>query len=140
MTACSDKADAVRCYRAGVDDYLPKPVHTKELFRAIEEGLKGSKTDGLYKKLSIIIAEDNRTNQEVLLGILENLGYSADIACDGRVVLYALEKKHYDLVFMDIQMPEMDGFEATGKNKGEGKNYGKTCQDYSHDCSCKKRR
>lgn len=64
-------------------------------------------------KLSILLAEDNPVNQMTALIILKNLGYRADTANNGQEVLLALEDHPYDLVLMDIQMPEMDGIEAT---------------------------
>jgi PAS domain S-box-containing protein len=64
-------------------------------------------------KLRILIAEDNTINQKVTLGILNKLGFRADVAANGKEVLTALDMIPYDLIFMDIQMPEMDGFEAT---------------------------
>ena len=57
--------------------------------------------------------DDNRTNQMVALKILQNLGYRADTALNGIEALQAMSTTAYDLVFMDCQMPEMDGFEAT---------------------------
>jgi len=63
--------------------------------------------------LRILLAEDNSVNQKVGLLMLSNLGYRADIADNGFQVLEAVKKVAYDLIFMDIQMPEMDGVEAT---------------------------
>jgi signal transduction histidine kinase len=68
---------------------------------------------GEQKPLSILVAEDNQTNQLVIGMLLEHLGYQCDCADNGEEVLAALERQHYDLVFMDVQMPIMDGIEAT---------------------------
>ena len=65
------------------------------------------------KEIKILLAEDNRINQMVSLKLLQNLGYSATLAINGAEVLKALDKAAFDLILMDCQMPEMDGYEAT---------------------------
>ncbi len=68
---------------------------------------------GLNRSLRILLAEDNSVNQKIMLRMLKKIGYHADVAENGLEVLKAMEKKLYDVVLMDVQMPEMDGFEAT---------------------------
>jgi PAS domain S-box-containing protein len=68
---------------------------------------------GAHHPLRILLAEDSRLNQKIALRLLQRIGYHADVVENGKQVLAALERQPYDLVLMDIQMPEMDGVEAT---------------------------
>jgi len=107
---------------------INKPLRKSELIKSLDiflksdnkkSGIKKSESDeeekNLKKNCKILIAEDNLTNQQVAEGILENLGYEADIAENGLKAYDMFINNNYDLVLMDIQMPEMDGIEATGK-------------------------
>jgi two-component system, sensor histidine kinase and response regulator len=77
--------------------------------------LSGSHIPTLSEKypFSILVAEDNIINSKLILKLLENFGYAADIAVNGKEVIHFVQKKKYDIILMDIQMPEMDGYEAT---------------------------
>ncbi|MEO6978598.1 MAG: response regulator, partial [Mucilaginibacter sp.] len=67
----------------------------------------------ILKPLNILVAEDNAINQKMILKVLEKLGYQAALAVNGVEVIKMLDEQDYDLILMDVQMPEMDGLEAT---------------------------
>ncbi|MBN1323582.1 MAG: response regulator [Methanotrichaceae archaeon] len=105
--------------------WLVKPVkynsllkHLADIFQ-LGDGLPSaeqSSVDGSIARFAnrkVLLAEDNPVNQKVALKMLQRLGISADLARSGREVLEAMEKADYDLIFMDIQMPDMDGLETT---------------------------
>ncbi|MBC8205720.1 MAG: response regulator [Kiritimatiellales bacterium] len=107
-----------------ISAYLTKPAKPAQLYQNISNILHGK--DGNYTKvlasvhtheaarpLNILLAEDNRLNQKVALRMLEKMGYHADLANDGIEVLEMVKKNEYDLIFMDVQMPRMDGMTAT---------------------------
>jgi len=83
----------------------------KDLIPVIKPPIEGHFQQA--RPLSILLAEDNAVNQMVLLQMLRKIGYQADLASNGFDVLAALDRQAYDVILMDIQMPDMDGFEAT---------------------------
>jgi CheY-like chemotaxis protein len=85
----------------------------KQLDLSEKEKAAVCENHSVQKPLSILVAEDNPSNQRVLVDMLKRLGYRADAVADGVEVLQALQIRPYDLVFMDIRMPEMDGLTAT---------------------------
>ncbi len=101
---------------------LTKPVHYDALFNlfaqlflnyAISDAGIPDRKEFIHLPLKILVAEDNPVNQKVCLKMLQKIGYTADLVSNGLEVLNALEKQSYDVILMDIQMPEMDGLTAT---------------------------
>jgi CheY-like chemotaxis protein len=80
--------------------------------QVIKKARPAAKAPAERRDLSILVAEDNPVNQKLLVRVLQQLGYSADLAGDGKEVLKAVDRTRYNLIFMDVHMPEMDGLEA----------------------------
>ena len=126
LTSGGQRGDADRCRQLGISAYLSKPVRQWELHEAILRilGFRPQKNESsslvtrhslkeTSKRLRILLAEDNLVNSELALRILSKRGHSVVVAKNGLVALEELERQAFDLVLMDVQMPEMDGFEAT---------------------------
>ena len=128
LTSGGQRGDAQRCEQLGISAYLLKPVRQSELREAIARVLAATTATGANsmitrhslrqqavggKSLKILLAEDNLTNQKLATRILEKRNHSVTVVANGREALEALEMDTFDLVLMDMQMPEMDGFEAT---------------------------
>jgi CheY-like chemotaxis protein len=116
--------------QAGFSACLSKPVKMQQLFDCLSEALgrrvvaEAASTPSAPRErilvterssVRILLTEDNATNQRVVLRLLDRMGFRADVASNGLEAVAALETASYDLVLMDVQMPEMDGFEATGR-------------------------
>jgi len=126
MTSAAQRGDARRAEDIGFDAFLVKPVRQSDLFASLAGIRKASPAESDQTMLTrhklremqrstarILLAEDNITNQMVARGILKKMGLSAEAVADGAEAVRALEEIDYDLVLMDCQMPEMDGYEAT---------------------------
>jgi PAS domain S-box-containing protein len=130
LTSSESRGDAARCKGLGVSAYLLKPIRLSELREAIARvvGAReqhsaiplvtlGSVKDpqAACETMRILLAEDNLVNQRLMTRMLEKRGHHVVVAANGHEALAALEKGNYDLLLMDIQMPEINGMEATAR-------------------------
>jgi signal transduction histidine kinase/CheY-like chemotaxis protein len=123
MISSNDKkGNYLDCITMGIDHYLIKPFDISELLNIIKssfpliEGNNSSIDIGMVRTdINILIIEDNKMNQKVIGTLLKNLGYTYDIADDGYAGFIQAKTKKYDIIFMDLIMPEMDGFESSQK-------------------------
>ncbi|HJT00769.1 MAG TPA: response regulator [Terriglobales bacterium] len=127
LTSDAQRGDAGRCRELGISVYLVKPVQKKELLQALRAALGSPGTRQAERvvtrhslrearaHLRILLAEDNPVNQALMLRLLQKLGHVPVLATNGREVLVTLQSQRFDLVFMDVQMPEMDGLAATAE-------------------------
>jgi CheY-like chemotaxis protein len=130
VSSTDRQQDSARCCAAGVAAYLTKPVKQSELLDAIQTALDTSTKDARSiapahdrgqrlsescrsRPLRVLLVDDNATNQTLGIALLERAGHTVETANNGKEALAALSKGAFDVVLMDIQMPEMDGLEAT---------------------------
>jgi PAS domain S-box-containing protein len=126
LSSSGFRGDSARCRQLGLSAYLTKPVKQSQLLDAVMMALgtppeKAAEAPLITRhtlipsrnRYAILLAEDNVINQKLAVRILENRGHKVTVAGNGREALEALAKDRFDVVLMDVQMPEMDGFQAT---------------------------
>jgi CheY-like chemotaxis protein len=128
LTSAGQRGDAAHCWELGVAAYLMKPIRQSELREAIARVVGAREQQDAVTLITrfsltaahapatclrVLLAEDNLVNQKVVTRLLEKRGHRVLVAGNGREALDALAKETFDLVLMDVQMPEMDGLETT---------------------------
>ena len=124
LSSSGQKGDADRCKEIGISGYLLKPIKKSDLFDAIlmTMGLRSEEVPTVItrhkvyeerERLNILLAEDNLINQTLATKLLETRGHRVTLATNGKEAVAAFKNGDFDMILMDIQMPKMDGFEAT---------------------------
>ena len=126
MTSAGERGHAARGRKLGIAAYLTKPVNQSQFVESIQSALGSRGAGGAapalrtpsslgawQSKLRVLLAEDNAVNQMLVVRLLEKEGHSAVVVGTGRAALEALDKQEFDVILMDVQMPDMDGLEAT---------------------------
>jgi len=135
LSSADRRSDAALCRELGIAAYLTKPVKQSELLSRIAAVLGASSLEASHERLPeaapvaarplhLLLAEDNLVNQKLAVAVLEKRGHSVFVAPNGRVAVETWRQKPFDLILMDVQMPEMDGFEATAAIRQEEKAMG----------------
>jgi len=116
------KGNYINCFTLGIDHYIVKPFEIKELYDTIQGSypllnkiIPSQENDNIRSDIRILIVEDYKMNQKVIGTMLKSLGYSFDFADDGYAGYIQAKTRRYDVIFMDLIMPEMDGFESAQK-------------------------
>src|SRR6266513_2832248 len=137
LTSAGQRGDGERCRELGIRGYLTKPLSRPDLLEALGTVLAGPPEEAgtpdvvtrhtiaeSRHSLRVLLAEDNPVNQQAAVAMLVKRGHEVHVAGNGREAVDAVRNRDYDVVLMDVQMPEMDGFEATQAIRGtpKGKN------------------
>ncbi len=135
LTSSAQMGDASRCRSLGISAYLVKPIRQSELLDVIcrvlqkgerqEQPVADAQGTAEIRSLEILLAEDNKINQVVAEGLVEKWGHTVTIAENGVAALRALENRNFDLILMDVQMPEMGGMEATAAIRAKERTTGR---------------
>ena len=124
LTSGGEPGDVARCEQLGVAGYLTKPVKQSELLSTILSAMGAAAPPDAapaaavadqpaLPPLKVLLAEDSLVNQKLAMALLQRAGHSVVLVSDGRQAVEAFGAQDFDVVLMDVQMPEMDGFEAT---------------------------
>jgi CheY-like chemotaxis protein len=123
LTSDGQRGDAARCRQMGICVYLVKPIHRPDLLRAIRLAMGNApgQQPALItrhtlresrRKLSILVADDNAVNRTIIVSFLQKMGHGVTVAEDGEQVLALVKQQGFDLLFMDVRMPRLDGLSA----------------------------
>lgn len=130
LSSAGSSEDALRCAQLGIAGYLRKPISQQELHFLIASAISGKPSGAVHyadlnrapsnratkskeQGLNVLLAEDNLINQKLMLVLLQKWGHVADVAENGIIAVDRFVKQKYDLILMDMQMPELSGIEAT---------------------------
>jgi signal transduction histidine kinase/CheY-like chemotaxis protein len=121
ISSNDQKGNFMKCITLGIDHYIVKPFNNSELINVLQESFPyitispQADISNIKNNISILIVEDNKMNQKVIGTMLKTLGYSFDFAEDGYEGFLQAKEKKYDLIFMDLIMPEMNGYDSAQK-------------------------